>query len=194
MHVNLVFVTQCRREVFTKEILDDLRPMLASVCTDFEAQLAEFDGEDDHVHLLVNNPPKVSVSSLVNSLRGVSCRMILKKTIRISAKNFGAMRSGRRITLPVAAVVGLLPLSGSTSSSNRRRTRRVVRTLDHASKGELFCATDYQRMKLDLFTKLQIPLTIISRQSHCLRQKLKSKPMHIPMPSAGNRYGAQSSV
>ena len=31
MHVHLVFVTKYRREVFTKEILDDLRPMLASI-------------------------------------------------------------------------------------------------------------------------------------------------------------------
>ena len=45
MHVHLVFVTKYRREVFTKEILDDLRPMLASVCRDFEAELVEFDGE-----------------------------------------------------------------------------------------------------------------------------------------------------
>jgi putative transposase len=79
MHVHLVFVTKYRREVFTKEILDELRPMFASVCTDFEAELVEFDGEDDHVHLLVNYPPKVSVSNLVNSLKGVSSRMIRKK-------------------------------------------------------------------------------------------------------------------
>jgi putative transposase len=78
MHVHLVFVTKYRREVFTKEILDDLRPMFASVCTDFAAELVAFDGEDDHVHLLVNYPPKVSVSTLVNSLKGVSSRMIRK--------------------------------------------------------------------------------------------------------------------
>ncbi|NHZ67240.1 IS200/IS605 family transposase, partial [Massilia genomosp. 1] len=65
MHVHLVFVTKYRREVFTKEILDELRPIFSSVCTDFEAELVEFDGEDDHVHLLVNYPPKVSVSNLV---------------------------------------------------------------------------------------------------------------------------------
>lgn len=35
--------------------------------------------EDDHVHLLVNYPPKVSVSNLVNSLKGVSSRTIRKK-------------------------------------------------------------------------------------------------------------------
>lgn len=60
MHAHLVFVTKYRRGVFTKEILDDLRPMFASVCADFKAELVEFDGEDDHVHLLVNYPPKVA--------------------------------------------------------------------------------------------------------------------------------------
>jgi putative transposase len=79
MHVHLVFVTKYRREVFTKAILDDLRSIFASVCADFEAELVGFDGEDDLVHLLVNYPPKVAVSALVNSLKGVSSRMIRKK-------------------------------------------------------------------------------------------------------------------
>src|ERR1035438_3003921 len=68
MHVHLVFVTKYRREVFTKEILDDLRGIFSGVCNDFGTELVEFDGEDDHVHLLVNYHPKVAVSALVNSL------------------------------------------------------------------------------------------------------------------------------
>lgn len=76
MHVHLVFVTKYRRGVFTKEILDDLRGIFSGVCNDFAAELVEFDGEDDHVHLLVNYHPKVAVSALVNSLKGVSSRMI----------------------------------------------------------------------------------------------------------------------
>ena len=79
MHVHLVFVTKYRRAVFTKEILDDLRGIFSGVCAKFDAALVEFDGEDDHVHLLVNYPPKVSVSTLVNSLKGVSSRMIRNK-------------------------------------------------------------------------------------------------------------------
>ena len=79
MHVHLVFVTKYRRGVFSKEILEDLHEIFASVCHDFEATLVEFDGEDDHVHLLVHYPPKVSVSALVNSLKGVSSRLIRKK-------------------------------------------------------------------------------------------------------------------
>lgn len=79
MHVHLVFVTKYRREVFTKEILKDLHSIFASACKDFESQLVEFDGEDDHVHLLINYPPKIAVSKLVNSLKGVSSRLIRRK-------------------------------------------------------------------------------------------------------------------
>ncbi len=79
VHVHLVFVTKYRRGVFTKAILEDLRSVFDAVCKDFEAELVEFDGEDDHVHLLVNYPPKVSISTLVNSLKGVSSRLIRQK-------------------------------------------------------------------------------------------------------------------
>ncbi len=79
LHVHLVFVTKYRRGVFTREVINDLRDIFDSVCLDFEAELVEFDGEDDHVHLLVNYPPKVAISALVNSLKGVSSRMIRKK-------------------------------------------------------------------------------------------------------------------
>ncbi len=57
--------------MFTKEILNDLRGIFASVCHDFEATLVEFSGSDDHVHLLVNYPPKVVNGNLkVTHLEG----------------------------------------------------------------------------------------------------------------------------
>ena len=37
------------------------------------------DGEGDHVHFLVEYPPKVPVSKLVNSLKGVSSRLLRKE-------------------------------------------------------------------------------------------------------------------
>ena len=78
MHAYLVFVTKYRRNVFTKEVLDALNPIFDAVCKDFDATLVEFDGEDDHVHLLVNYPPKMAISKLVNSLKGVSSLLIRK--------------------------------------------------------------------------------------------------------------------
>ena len=79
MHVHLVFVAKYRRAIFTKAILNDLSEIFKNVCKDFQATLVEFHGEKDHVHLLVNYPPKTSVSRLVNSLKGVSSRIIRKK-------------------------------------------------------------------------------------------------------------------
>ena len=86
MHVHLVFVTKYRRHVFTKSILIRMQQVLTSVCDDFEAELLEFDGEDDHVHLLVNYPPKVAISKLVNSLKGVSFRNLRREFPELAAR------------------------------------------------------------------------------------------------------------
>jgi putative transposase len=79
MHVHLVFVTKYRKKVFTQQVMKELAFIFRSVCKDFGSLLIEFDGEEDHVHLLVNYPPKVSISKLVNALKGVSSRLLRNK-------------------------------------------------------------------------------------------------------------------
>ena len=76
LHVHLVFVTKYRGGVFDTEMLNRCEQVMAQVCADFGATLAEFNGEVDHVHLLVQYPPKVALSHLVNSLKGVSSRRL----------------------------------------------------------------------------------------------------------------------
>ena len=76
LHVHLVFVAKYRRRVFDGAAIETLRGIFAKVCADFEAELRACDGEDDHVHLLVEYPPKVAISALVNSLKGVSSRLL----------------------------------------------------------------------------------------------------------------------
>lgn len=76
LHAHLVFVTKYRRGVFTQQMLQRCEEIMRDVCADFEAELKEFNDERDHVHLLVHYPPKVAVSKLVNSLKGVSARRI----------------------------------------------------------------------------------------------------------------------
>jgi putative transposase len=49
---------------------------MGKVCRDFEADLREFNGDADHVHLRVSYPPKVSVSALVNSLTSPASRPV----------------------------------------------------------------------------------------------------------------------
>lgn len=76
LHVHLVFVTKYRRRVFSRAILNEMQLIFGNVCAGFEAQPVEFDGEADHVHLLVYYPPKFAVARLVNRLKGVSSRLL----------------------------------------------------------------------------------------------------------------------
>ena len=76
LHVHLVFIPKYRRKIFDADALDRLKTAFSTVCSAFEATLDEFNGERDHVHLLIQYPPKVAVSGLVNSLKGVSARRL----------------------------------------------------------------------------------------------------------------------
>jgi putative transposase len=76
LHAHLVFTPRYRRGPFTDEILRRCEEVMRDVCTDFGAELREFNGERDHVHLLVHYPPKVAISRLVGSLKGVSARRL----------------------------------------------------------------------------------------------------------------------
>ena len=79
LKAHLVFVTKYRRGVITDRVRDHLKGSFASVIADFGGELLQYDGEDDHIHLLVSFPPKLSVATLVNSLKGVSARLLRKR-------------------------------------------------------------------------------------------------------------------
>ncbi|MBF8193093.1 IS200/IS605 family transposase [Nonomuraea sp. K274] len=79
LHAHLVFTPKYRGEVFTDEMLRRCEDIMIEVCDNFGAVLVAFNGEHDHVHLLVHYPPKVALSVLVNSLKGVSARLLRKE-------------------------------------------------------------------------------------------------------------------
>ena len=64
----MVFVTNYRHRVFSDRHPARMEEVMRTVCADFECELVEFNGEANHVHLLVDFPPKVALSKLVNSL------------------------------------------------------------------------------------------------------------------------------
>jgi len=88
IHAHLVFVTKYRKWVFTSEALDILKEVMQKVCNDFHVELAAFEGEDNHVHLLINYPPQIQLSKLVNSLKGVSSRMLRKQMPSIANRYY----------------------------------------------------------------------------------------------------------
>lgn len=85
LHAHLVFTPKYRRKIFEQEHIKALREVFARVCESFHVELAEFNGESDHVHLLIHFPPHVALSKLVNSLKGVSSRLLRKQFPKLEA-------------------------------------------------------------------------------------------------------------
>ena len=99
LHAHMVFVTKKRGKVFTAETLSYLENVFRHVCKCFEAELREFNGEKDHVHLLIEYPPKVKLSELVNSLKGVSSRK-LKQQFSYIEKDWSVKSSQNALWSP----------------------------------------------------------------------------------------------
>ena len=83
--VHLVFVVKYRRKALSDAALDRMQEVCLGVAEKMGFQLMELNGEADHVHLLVEYPPTLSVSSLVNHLKGVSSRMLRKEFPELAA-------------------------------------------------------------------------------------------------------------
>lgn len=105
---HLVFTTKYRRKIFLDEHIEQLRWAFGLACQKLEIDLQEFDGDLDHVHLLIQYPPKLSISVIVNSLKATSSR-------RFKAMNHGYGRLGKNGALwsrsYFAANVGGAPMA-----------------------------------------------------------------------------------
>lgn len=83
LYSHLVFVTKYRRKVFTSENIEDLKKTFETVAESMDFKVLEVNGEADHVHLMIEYPPKLSISKIVNHLKGVSSRMIKPRLERL---------------------------------------------------------------------------------------------------------------
>jgi len=74
LKIHLICITKYRRKIFTGESLKCIETSMRSVADSMHFRILEFNGEADHVHVLLEFPPKLSVSVLTKHLKGVSSR------------------------------------------------------------------------------------------------------------------------
>ncbi len=79
LYSHLVFVTKYRKKIFFPQHIDYLREVCTEVAKKMNFNIIEINGENNHIHLLIEYPPKLSISQIVNALKGVSSRMLRKK-------------------------------------------------------------------------------------------------------------------
>ena len=77
---HLVVVTKYRNKVINKEILARLNEIFICIMEDsWKCNILEFNGEQDHVHVLFEAPPQVELAKLINNIKTVSSRRIRKE-------------------------------------------------------------------------------------------------------------------
>jgi putative transposase len=75
MHIHLVFVTKYRKKILGDIHIERLKEIFEDLSIDYDAELVECNGEDDHIHLLLETSPKTpSISKVVNGFKAVSSR------------------------------------------------------------------------------------------------------------------------
>lgn len=81
LNYHLIFVTKYRRQAINNQMLERLKEIFIATVEKWECELVEFNGESDHVHLLLSLNPKVCLSSFVGNLKTVSSRLIRKEFV-----------------------------------------------------------------------------------------------------------------
>ena len=76
LKAHLVLTTKYRRKAFTLEMLKRLEDILVDLLEKWDCKLVEFNGEEDHVHLLFQYHPDLQLSKLVTNIKSVTSRRL----------------------------------------------------------------------------------------------------------------------
>ena len=76
MKAHLVLTTKYRRKVFDAAMLSRLHEIFLDLLVKWDCKLVEFNGEENHIHLLFQYHPDLQISTLVNNLKSVSSRRL----------------------------------------------------------------------------------------------------------------------
>jgi putative transposase len=76
LNAHIVFVTKYRKKLLSDLHHQAFRTAAGQVCAEVGVTLKECNGEEDHVHLLIDYPPSVQLTKLINSLKSVTSRRL----------------------------------------------------------------------------------------------------------------------
>ncbi|AFY64831.1 IS200/IS605 family transposase [Geitlerinema sp. PCC 7407] len=76
LKAHLVLTTKYRKKLFTKEMLERLHEIFEDLLERWDCRVIEFNGEENHVHLLFQYHPSLELSKLVNNLKTVTSRRL----------------------------------------------------------------------------------------------------------------------
>lgn len=88
LNAHIVLVVKYRKKAINQDILNRLQTIFRETLNKWECSLLEFNGESDHVHLLIDYKPDITLSTLIGNLKTVSSRLIRKENPNLAQKYF----------------------------------------------------------------------------------------------------------
>jgi putative transposase len=79
LKIHLVLVTKYRYNVITGNVLKRLEEILSSTCAKWDCELQQYNGERNHVHMVIEFVPNMNLADFVGNLKTVSSRLIRKE-------------------------------------------------------------------------------------------------------------------
>jgi putative transposase len=89
IHLHLVWVTKYRRPVLRGEVGERLREIIRELCAADDVSILKGHVARDHVHLFLSIPPQVTISRLVQRLKGKSSYKLLAEYSKLKKKFWG---------------------------------------------------------------------------------------------------------
>lgn len=80
LNYHIIWGTKYRNKVLKGNVERELKQSLKKIALKYGFSIPHMEiGKDDHVHLLVSAPPKLSVTNIVRWLKGISAKELFEK-------------------------------------------------------------------------------------------------------------------
>lgn len=76
LKAHLVLTTKYRRKVLTGAMIDRLKDVVTYLCGKWDCKVVEFNGEDNHIHLLFQYYPQLELPKFVGNIKSVTSRKL----------------------------------------------------------------------------------------------------------------------
>ena len=86
---HIVWITKYRKPILRGEIAERARDLIREICKSKDVEIIRGHISRDHVHIFVSVPPHISVSQLVQSIKGKSSRKMMMEFKRLSRAFWG---------------------------------------------------------------------------------------------------------
>ena len=87
--VHIVWVTKCGYHVLTGEIKKRCRELIMQICDAEDVKILSGVVSKDHIHMLIEYPPSISMSDLFRKLKGRSSRLLQKEYPELQKRYWG---------------------------------------------------------------------------------------------------------